>query len=45
MPNPPHEIDAIKKCFSLYVKFPKTGGKKSLEQKKMMPKETEFIKN
>ena len=40
---PPHEIEEIKKCFSLYVKFPKTDGKKSKEQKKMMMKEIGYI--
>ena len=25
---PPHEIEEIRKCFSMYVKFPKTDGKR-----------------
>ena len=41
---PPHEIEEIKKCFSLYVKFPKSRWKEIERAEKMILKVTEFIK-
>jgi radical SAM superfamily enzyme YgiQ (UPF0313 family) len=34
---PPHEIDAVKKCFNLYVKFPKTRWKEIARAEKNDP--------
>ena len=41
---PPHEIEEIKKCFPLYVKFPKNRWKEIERAKKTMKKETGFTK-
>ena len=40
---PPHEIAEIRKCFNLYVKFPKIDGKKLKGQKKTIKREIRFL--
>ena len=42
---PPHEIEEIKKCFAMYVKFPKNRWKEIERAEKMMLREIEFLMN
>ena len=42
---PPHEIEEIKKCFALYIKFPKNRWKEIERAEKMILREIKFILN